>query len=245
MIKKIKLIFIFLCFSLNSFAKDLLDEKFKNFEKLNLKERENLKQEVMKSGPQYMPTLLTVLKSSVYPDKARWMATFLIGRIMGKKSTPLLVKYLEHPNWVLRMASLRSLLSLNEKKIGHLYAKALNDESFLVRGQALENIRLLNLKDYAPQVWAMLYDKKNYYDSKESGHKRMSIIKKAVKIIGDLKFEKAKDSLLTMCLKPKYDDIFPEIEYSLEKILNKKSPKGDRGPKRRFWSKVALNNKNI
>tara|TARA_R110002072_G_scaffold534_6_gene3853 strand:+ start:31519 stop:32331 length:813 start_codon:yes stop_codon:yes gene_type:complete len=221
--------------------KVLLSQFSKNLDKKSLV---SLKKEVFSYSGKSVPSLIEVMKSSKYPDKNRWIATFLLGRIVGKKSSPFLAKFIDHPSWVLRMASLKTLLALKEDRYGLYYAKSLKDNSFLVRKQALENIRKLNLKKYAANVWSMLYDKKNYYQAKDKkelkAKKRTNLIKDAVKVVGDLKFEKALQPLLTMVQKDRYQDIFDEMDYSLQKITGKKSPNTGLSSKKRFWKKVGI-----
>lgn len=217
----------------------LLLSQFKKDYKSKL-EIKTLKKRVLSKGPKAVPVLVKVMKSSDFPDKNRWVATFLLGKIMGRKSSKYISKYVIHPNWILRMASLKTLLSLKQRKFGKLYAKALKDKSFIVRNQALENIRSLKLEKMAPYVWAMLYNKENYYSPKNKGKKRTNIIKKVIKAVGDLKFEKASKPLLKMIQKLKYNDIFDEMDYSLKKIIGKKSPEGSRKLKRFFWQRIAL-----
>jgi len=199
-----------------------------------------LKKKVISNGGKSVPALVEVMKKDIYPDNSRWLATLLLGRVMGKRGAAYIARFMEHPSWVLRMASLKTLLALSAKEYGGYFAKLLKDKSFIVRTQALENIKLLGLNKYAPHVWSMLYDKKNYYESKKSSKaKRTNIIKNAVTAIGDLKFKKAQDPLFKMIQKNRYDDMFNEIEYSLEQITGKKSPKGTRQIKRRFWKKQS------
>jgi len=206
----------------------------------------SLQKDTLKLKGKAVPTLVKVMKSADYPDKSRWVATFLLGKIMGKKSSPYISKYLDHPNWVMRLAGLKTLLALKEVGFNKGYEKALSDNSLLVRSQALDNIVKLNIQKSAPSVWAMLYDKKNYHQSKElKKKKRTHLIKKVVRAVGDLKFEKAKAPLLSMIQKKKYEDIFNEMDYSLARILGKKSPKGSMKKKRMFWSKVGLSQKTI
>ena len=220
-----------------SVTKNTLVASFQS--KLTNKQLFKLKKKVLSLSGKAVPTLIEVMKSDKFPDKNRWLATFSLARIMGKKSSPFLVKFMSHPNWVLRMASMKSLLALKETKYGNEYAKALKDKSFIVRRQALETIKSLKLEDKAANVWAMLYDKNNYADA-SLGKKRTSIIREVVKTVGDLKFMKAKKPLLTMIQKDKYKDIFSEMEYTLSLITGKKSPKGTQSIKRRFWQKFAL-----
>ncbi len=204
-----------------------------------------LKEETLKLGGSAVPVLIEVMKNGKYPEKNRWAATFLLGQIMGEKSSPFIVKFTEHPNWLMRMASLKTLLKLKEKRFGVQYAKLLQDQSLIVRTQALENIRQLSLNQFAPQVWSMLYDKKNYYEptvnGKIAGRKRANIIKNVVMAIGDLKFQDARAPMIKMIQKEKYKDIFPELDYALGKITGKSSPAGDLKKKRFFWSREAFN----
>ena len=204
-----------------------------------------LKSDTIKNGGQSVEALIEVMKNGKYPDKNRWMATFLLGQIMGDKSAPFLSKFLKHPHWVMRMASLKTMLALKQKNYASQYAALLKDDSFIVRAQALDTIRTLKTIEVAPQVWAMLYDKKNYYQPSLNGKalksKRSNIIKSVILTIGDLKFEKAKLPMIKMIQKDKYNDIFKEMDTSLTKITGLTSPNGDAGKKRIFWQRMALN----
>lgn len=218
--------------------KETLTNYFKR--KLSKKQIAHLKKEIFLLGGKAVPSLIQVMKNSKYPDTNKWVATFMVGKIMGKKSGPFISKFLKHPSWVMRMASLKTLLALGEVRFGGQYARALKDKSMIVRTQALENISRLKLKKYSANVWAMLYDKKNYYSGKKSKSKRTSIVKRAIKVVGDLKFEKALKPLLQMSQKKKYKDVFPEIDYSLVMITGKKSPKDNALLKRNFWKNVGI-----
>ncbi|MCK5882744.1 MAG: HEAT repeat domain-containing protein [Bacteriovoracaceae bacterium] len=217
------------------------EKDYKN--KIDLKK---LKADTLALNGKAVPALIQVMKSNKYPDKNKWMATFLLGRIMGKKSSSFIAKFSQHPSWIMRMASLKTLLALNEKGYGKVYALALKDKSYIVRVQALENLRQMNLKKYAPYVWQMLYDKKNYHiANKKNGEAtpsktRSHIIKKVVRTVGDLNFKKAQASLLSMVQKKRYDDIFEEMDYALSKLTNKKSPAGNKKVKKNFWKRVRM-----
>lgn len=225
-------------------VKEMLLTKYEKTYKTN-KELVKLQKFTLMNRGKSVPALIHVMKSTKYPDKNRWIATFLLGKIMGKRSAPFISKFLSHPNWVMRLASLKTLLALGEKNYGGRFAEALQDKSYIVRTQALENIRKMRLKKYSANVWQMLYDKRNYYAPKGKTKKRANIIKEVVKTVGVLKFSKAKDPLLKMVQKKRYEDIFDEISTSLEKITGEEVPKGNKNVKRRFWSRVAINNKVI
>ncbi|MBL7664939.1 MAG: HEAT repeat domain-containing protein [Bacteriovoracaceae bacterium] len=211
---------------------------------LNASELKVLKEKVIHFSNKSVPTLIKAMKSDAYPEKNRWMATFLLGRIMGDKSSAFIARFAEHPNWVMRLASLKTLLALKQDKYKSIYVKSLSDKSLIVRVQALDNINHLKIKDASSHVWAMLYDKSNY-SGQGKQLKRTNIIKEVIKTIGDLEFKKAEAPLLSMIQNKKYQDIHNEIDYSLSKIHGKKSPVGNLSKKQHFWSRIALNNKTI
>lgn len=208
------------------------------------KELEALNKQIQGMGGKSVPALIEVMKNGNYPDKSRWVATFMLGRVMGKRSAPFISKFMRHPSWVMRLASLKVLLALKQHDFADLYVQGLKDGSFIVRHQALNNIRDLKLYHTAPHVWAMLYDKRNYYESKKAT-KRTNIIKEVIATIGELKFQKAKDPLLKMVQKEKYNDIFNEIDLSLEKITGQDSPKGDKKVKRHYWARYGVGSATI
>ena len=181
-----------------------------------------------------VPILIKAIKSNKFPDKSRWAAIFILGKIMGKKSTPFLIKYLEHPNFILRLASLKTLLQLKERNLKGKLKKVLRDKSLLVRFQALENIRKLKLKKYSYDVWKMLFEKNNYHNLKSKKFVRGQIIKRVVRVLGDLEFKRALPPFLKLIQKDHYEDLFFDIDYSLQKLSGKKSP-GNEELKKAFW----------
>jgi hypothetical protein len=215
---------------LNRYSKELV----------NKDELLKLKKDTLGMGGKAVPTLIEVMKNGRFPEKNRWVATFLLGQLMGDKAAPFLTKFTFHPSWVMRIASLKTLLALKQKNLGPVYARLLKDQSMIVRYQALDNIHKMSLSEMAPYVWAMLYDKENYYDTKSS-KKRTTLIKDVIKTVGDLQFKKAERPLFKMVQNKRYDDIFEECDYALSKITGKPSPNGDKGAKRAFWSRQALN----
>jgi len=260
--KKISLLIIFCLFSTSAFTKpkkinqkpanDFTTAKFKGVKATLIKEYSRagltkkqiakLRDQTMSHGPSAVPALIHVMKAKDFPDRNKWLATFLLGKIVGKKSAPFISRFIQHPNWVMRMASLKTLNALKADNYNGLYAYALKDKSMIVRGQALENIRSMNLQSMAPAVWAMLYDKQNYHlPKKKTGKaKRTNLIKKVIRTVGDLKFSKAKTPLLTMIQKKKYKDIFDEMDYALSKITGKVSPKGKTHIKKQFWKRYLM-----
>ena len=203
------------------------------------KELKGLKARTFALGAKSVPVLIDVMKKSTYPDKNRWVATFMLGRIMGKKASPFVSKFMRHPNWVMRLAAMKTLLALGETK--YSYSGLLKDKSLLVRSQALQNIKKLKKSSDAKFVWAMLYDKRNYHGKLKDS----SMIKEIITTVGDLKFKEAQKPLLEMMKKKKYEGLLKEIDYSLAKISGKDSPKGNMKVKKIFWSRYGVSQKTI
>ncbi len=197
-----------------------------------------LKEQVLKLGGKSVPILTRVMKDKKVSDQKRWMATFSLGRIMGKKSADYLAKFTKHPNWVLRLASLKTLLSLQDKSKGAFYEAALKDDSLMVRTQALENIRSLKLDQHAESVWKMLFHKHNYVGEK-GDRKRLPIISKVIRTIGDLKHAPAKKLLVKLISSKKYRDLSLDLDYSLRKITGKVSP-SSYDKKVSFWQSAKI-----
>lgn len=241
---KISFLFILvLGLSFSSFSKGDLEALFKKNYQTET-ERENLKKRALEKGGESVPLLMKVMKTSSYPDDNRWLATYALGEIMGVKSAPFISKFVKHPKWFMRLAALKTLLvlKLKEDKYQKLYAQGLKDPSMIVRTQALDNITSLKIKSLAPNIWAMLYDESNYEGSKKH-LKRGQMIKDIILALGHLDLKKAKPALMKMITSKKYQDIFLELDYALNKLTGEKSPK-HHGAKKIYWTKKSLAHKN-
>ena len=97
----------------------------------------------------------------------------------------------------------------------------------------------MKIKELAPFVWKMLYNKANYVGMKGK-RKRSNIIRDAIKVVGDLGLKAAKKPMLKMMRKPKYKDVHAELDYSLSRLYNKPSPKGSMAIKKNYWNKLAV-----
>lgn len=176
-----------------------------------------LKEQTLSHAQKSVPALIEVMKSADYPDKNRWIATFMLGRIMGKNAGEFISKFTQHPNWMLRLAALKTLLALDQKQYQKAYVRALKDDAMIIRLQALENIKRMRLKTLAPYVWAMLYDKTNYI-GQDGAKRRQDVIKKAVSLMGDLEFKKVRVPMNKMVKSDKYKDLHAELNYALAKL---------------------------
>lgn len=193
-----------------------------------------LKQETYRYGAKSVPVLIEVMKKDKYPEKNRWMATLLLGQLLGQRSSPFLAKFLEHPHWMMRLASLKTLYMLKDKRYAKKYAGKLSDPSLFVRMQALENIKGLQLKKYSPRIFQMMFEDHNYSGVK-GGRKRLPIIKNVIRALGDLGYTSIKPVLLKMIREKKYNDLFHDLNQSLSKLSQVKVPRGSKKSIRKFW----------
>ncbi len=200
-----------------------------------------LKRHTFKHKQKAVPVLIKVMKEGRFPEQNRWHATMLLAQTMGKKSAPFIAKFVDHPHWMMRVASLKALLGLKQDDYRAVYAKALKDPSLIVRVQALDNISQLKITALGPEVWNMMYDQTNYTGEK-GALKRTSIVKSIIRTLGDVKYVEAGRPMAKLIQKAKYQDLIEDLDYSLEKITGKVSPKSVE-QRRKFWSTVALNEK--
>lgn len=212
---------------------------YKDFSKeLSANDISAVRKKAIEIGPKSVADLIKVINDKGYPLKSKWHSIFLIGQIIGDQSIPYLEKISNHKNWMLRLASLKTIAKLNNKT-SDVYKKLLKDKAMIVRFEALDSIERLKLSHLSKSVWNMLYDDRNYSKS-EGKRKRSDLIKKVIKVVGNLKFEDAKKPLLKMVKDQKYNDIFTEIDYSLAKIMNKKSKGNTIEAKRLYWKVQSI-----
>jgi HEAT repeat protein len=178
---------------------------------------DKLKTQVLVYKNRSVPALIKVMKDGAYPEQNRWLATFMLGRIMGEKSAPFISKFVAHPHWMMRLAALKTLLLLKQKNYQRHYAQALKDQSLLVRYQALENVEKLKIKELGPSVWKMLYNKENY-SGKDGKLKRASIMKNVIRTIGEIEFKEAQKPMQVMLKSKKFSDLHDDLKYSLAKL---------------------------
>lgn len=202
--------------------------------KQGIKQLDQLRIKCLKLQAKVVPSLIEVMKGQEYPDRNRWLATFLLARIMGKKASAFIANFIHHPLWIMRLAGLKTLLALKEMKYGEKYAQALSDNSLFVRQQALDNIIKLKLYQFSDIIWNMLFDKKNY---EQHGDRvvRMPILSKVIRAMGDLNYKKVSIPLTRMIAKKQYESLVYDIDYSLSKIFDIHSPPGGIEAKQKFW----------
>lgn len=137
-----KTLIIFFLISSNCFAgikdsKKSIQEKTSEVKQLKqveslfkreLKQNEivKLKTICFKIGHPVVQILTKVMKDQAFPDQSRWQATFILGQLMGKKASSYIAKFAYHPEWIMRVASLKALTALNEKKIQQNFSREAN-----------------------------------------------------------------------------------------------------------------------
>lgn len=205
--------------------------------KITKADLKKIKQQTLAMAQKSVPTLVQVIKSKDYSDRSRWLAIFMLGRVMGRKSADYIAHYTRHPNWMLRVAALKVLTALDQKQFISLFGQRLKDKSMVVKIQALESIQKLKLSRLGPYVWKMLFDENNYV--KTAGkRKRTQVIAKAIRTLGAIEYKAAQKPLLAMTQSRRYNDLFEHVDWSLNQISKNSSPQNAPiGERRKFWAK--------
>ena len=209
---------IFIVFSFASRGSEA--NKFSNLFRDKDLSRQNIEhiKKVLNTDPKkHIKSLFKIIKDKSYPEQSRWLSTILVGKTLGKKSINYLSSYAGHEDVILRLASLKALLSLEAKERSDIFEKALFDKSLLVRKQALQAVRLLNLKNVSKSLIKMLVDEKNYYLEGRK-RKRSPILKDVITTIGDLKYKKSYTILKRLRSKRSYEDLYPSLDYAIGKL---------------------------
>lgn len=130
---------------------------------------QSFKKKVYQKGKYAVPTLVKVIKEESAPIQGRWVATFLLGKIMGKAAIPFLQKLLQHPHWAMRLAGLKTLFKVNEQNPIKILKIALEDPSMLVKYEALGLIKDFRIHEMITDVRGMLLEE----ETKEKGNPQL------------------------------------------------------------------------
>jgi len=210
------LFFYFLTFLPVAVANNNIEVILKN-EKLSNSDLNAVKGILSKNPKETLKSFLSIVKDEKYPDRSRWLSLILIGRAMGKKSAPLMIKYLSHPHWMIRSAAIKSLKSLKVAKPVLEYKKLLTDKSYILREQALETISALKIKSLGLDVLKMLGDQTNYISTKK-GRRPSEVVKKVISTLSILKVKESIPMLKKIREKKTYSTLSTHIDEALKKI---------------------------
>ena len=204
------------CISNNVYSKTSLESILKN-QNLSNSDVISVKKIVDTNPKESIRKFLDILKDEDYPDRSRWLSLLLIGKTMGKKSVPMMIKYLGHPHWILRSAALKSLKSLKVTHPTSEIKKLLSDNSYVIREQALDMIQTLKIASLKNDVLQMLGDKTNYIKTKK-GIVASEVIKKAIITLVALKSKESIPLLNKLKETDAGKNISPQISDAIKKI---------------------------
>ncbi len=163
-------------------------------------------------------SFLSVIRDNDFPDRSRWLSLVLVGKTMGTKSSDLMVKYLSHPNWMIRSAAVKSLKSLKIVYPIKEYRELLSDRSYVIREQALDTISVLKIYGLKMDVLKMLGDSSNYINTK-SGMKPSEVVKKIISTLSSLKVKEAIPALRKLQSSSMGAGIRGDINQAIKKII--------------------------
>ena len=169
---------------------------------------------VAKNPKDSIRVLLNVAKNKQFPDRSRWLSLILVGKTMGKRSIPLMVKYLKHRNWMLRSAAVKSLKSLRSKTPTEGYRALLKDSSYVIRQQALDAIATLKIYDLKLDVLKMIGDSSNYIKT-PNGKTASQVVKKVIETLATLKVREA----IPLLKKLKSSNISINVRKDIDKAI--------------------------
>jgi len=162
--------------------------------------------------------LISVIKSSKFPDRSRWFAGMTLVRLTGKKSLPLMRKLSTHPNWLTRLLALKSLRILKQRSDVGLIEKRLYDKSALVRVEALEALSSWKVRSSGDKIWKMLFDKKNYLIRGEKKSINIEMMKRIIGALGTIGYKDAKSPLKALKGKKAFKSIQSEIQRTVNQL---------------------------
>ena len=208
-----------LCFCVYSFDSSAIIklESILQRDKLSSQDLEAVRKALRDNPKDSLRTFMSVISNKEFPDRSRWLSLILISKTMGRKSVPLLAKYLEHPNWMLRSAAIKSLKSLKVSDKNDLYRKLLKDKSYIIREQALDVISTLKIKSLKYDVLEMFGDKTNYIKT-TNGLKASEVLKKVIKTLVALDTKESISLLRRLKKSQLASNIHNQIDLAIKQI---------------------------
>ena len=199
-----------------TFASSSLEGMLKS-EKLSNNDLGKIKSFLNDNPKNTIKSFLAIIKDDNYPDRSRWLSLVLISKSMGKKSIPLLKKYLTHPKWIIRSAAVKSLKSLGISDLDKEYKNLLKDSSYVIREQVLDTISTFKIKNLGNDVLKMLGDKTNYIKTKK-GMVPSEVIKKIISTLVKLEKKEAIPVLAKISKSEVGKSIKPELQLALNTL---------------------------
>lgn len=200
-----------------SHASSNLEEILKR-EKLSSSDVKTVQKILADKPGESIRSFLSVIKNNEFPDRSRWLSLVLVGKTMGTKSSDLMVKYLSHPNWMIRSAAIKSLKSLKIVYPIKEYRQLLTDRSYVIREQVLDTISILKISGMKMDVLKMLGDSSNYINTK-SGIKPSEVVKKIISTLSSLKVKEAIPALRKLQSSSMGKGIRDDINQAIKNII--------------------------
>lgn len=118
-----------------------------------------------KLGKDGIKQLRQIAFGQQYTVEQRWKALSTLAMISGRECEPELEQALQHSDWFMRDAGLKSLEKVNPTKAKKWAKRLLNDPSLVVRSSAVKVIENLNDMSAKTILWEKLNSAQNYRGS--------------------------------------------------------------------------------
>lgn len=125
-------------------------------------------------------------------DRERYVAIMGLAKLGGKATSPLIQKLLKDSSWMVRTASLRALVALDDRTAATTILNSLSDPALLVRLEAVHAVRKLRPAGASQSLAATLSNPENYQRGQP-----LFVPQKALDAIAELRSPEAIPSLLT------------------------------------------------
>lgn len=115
-----------------------------------------------KTGKEGIRQLRQIAFGQHYTVEQRWKALSTLAMISGRECEPELEQALQHSEWFMRDAGLKSLEKINSTKAKKWAKRLLNDPSLVVRSSAVKVIENLHDMSAKTVLWEKLNSAQNY-----------------------------------------------------------------------------------
>lgn len=192
-------------------------------------------------GNSVLKPLTEIVSNEAEPDETRWACIYTIGRLSGHHSFGLIKKFMNHSNWLLRDAALKTAAALQAKELHPEIASRLKDSSLIIRTTAVNTIGHLNLTHLAPALVSALQDPINFHHGKG-----LWIHKHILATLEKFHYKQAIPSLVELVAKSDGDAKLQQSALAaLEKISGKSFRNKPMHEQKMIWRRIATAEKSF
>ena len=185
-------------------------------------------------GGKVIAPLTTLVNNESESEETRWASLYAIARLSGSESVGLIKKFMNHSNWLLRDAALKTAAAVNATSLSPQIAERLKDDALIIRTSAVNAFGHLKLTALAPKLVDSLFDPVNYNKGKP-----LWIHRHILSVLGDFQYKAAIPKLVELLDKNRDGELQGEILASLSKITGKNFESKPLAEQKMLWRRIA------